>query len=385
MYRIFTAKPPIPLPPIDGDDVIVHEPNLHGYRAALNWVTEHKQTTRRLIIPYSSSHVDVVDYVRSKSTEMVLGKVVSFSPQYVFQLGPVDVRVLADCVKILEDMALLRDPYSGLCAVQEYMLQHCAYGEDVCVAMAAAQFHFKPGQVREQWRAMYVGNEPPLVVSRDLDVVPRVLLNGPFPMKRDVLRELVRRFIEHGDVSGWTDVQPSCVGHTFHGHVAQSVDTGRGVKPPYGVSWDAFASANGLNPFVREFPYTALVMRTHQVEWDGTFLDARFDTVAEYALWWLNETRNRFGLEFERREDLARIREREQRFLFALYVGATVGGVPNGKRLVFDENAQSRIDQDFDGHYELLDLPIRAVCAEGVFPDQVKPLTCGRDIWLNLL
>ncbi len=409
--------PPIVLEtPLPADAVLlVFDTTLVGYKQAAQWLqrTPPGPPLYRLVIPYSDQD-DVGDHLFSGSQSPVLGTYDAHPMEARFRVVPIwqgledrDPRdwpfpsrhALLDfqcAIQYLEDQALLRDAFLGISRVQAYMLE-LPEGDEV-VAMASVKFGITLTQSRRQWEMLELGNYPARRYRQmgEAQIMPYVLLNGPYPLHPELLRRAIIEYIDKGVVfNQWGRHAPWCKGSRVTGNTCHAKQEGGWiVAPPYGVGKDEFQRANaGWFRPTEQQPFRFLADAPHhgtaEMTWDPVFLGKRFETIDAYFESWVREAEMRMGR--HRGEMEAAIEKEAKRadFLRGFVVGSTFPDEYGARKLCYvdEPNAEkeARVMADY-GHVDFLDTPIRMLDTRSIDFTRFEPApSCGRDLWVKYL
>lgn len=415
MYQLFSksTRPPL-LPPADHlapHAILVFEPTPSGYRQAIAHLLKRNNDEKvyRLVIPYSRYGPDVGDclaggneYVEQQhppwlvhaTVEIPLDEDTRKEEHFPF---PSQHRLLdfVCALKHLENKVLLRDAFTGLSALQEFLLGHRQEGEQGACALAQAKFGLLPAQVRSQWHQLFQGNRPAFSFAHLPQIVPWVLASGPVPIHPLKLKRAIEEYIETGKYTRFLLVA-ECPGHVFDGNGKARCkldDKGYVIGAPYGVPPVDFHNGHCLEyaPVKDgpEFRFLPCAEECVDAKWDPIFLNARFPDPFAYLDYWLPLAQGRMTALNEKNRDEADLAALTADFIADFVLGNYYELGPRAKR--------ARISEKFRGHElfgrladvpgELLGTPAsmldnaHAGFASGggaVFPS-------GRDCWLHHL
>ena len=350
-------------PPATAKVVLLFEATHGGYREAVGWLTTNpREDVFRLVIPYAAGFSDVNDYVAANSSAPVLATeaayrgdersfffaAVSYSkdPKVAQSLG-----AFSAAAAYLRERMLLRDVYSGLTPVQEFLRAHQdGLAPDEVAAACAAHFRLPMADVRCQQDLMNQGNIPRLNFERGFVPIPLPLINGPYPIAPRSVVEGIVTMMDFGNTKvDWTSMIPACVNQAFD-------YTADGWTSTYGVY---VGNLPNLEPYGR--PPRRAKITPRVARWDPTFLQGSFDINAYVRTWLEHATK----VMVEKRNAITESVDMwylEMEVIAAVVQRATDTDKHGRTIKVFAgeslQGMQARIDQHFGEHRELLNLPL---------------------------
>jgi hypothetical protein len=387
-YKLFTTI--IPSEPIAMPDgayaVIVFDPTIQGYRAAIKWINENKSNGKlyRQIIPYAESCNDVGDYLLSNNNKKILGNASMFSPDHQFEVMCIDTETIIEektwpfysqnrvvdficALKHLESRLLLRDAITGLNILQVYMLECGLKDSDDIKALCVSHFKMPLAVVGEAYDTMYRGNHPPNTPF------PFVFVNGPKPLNPyDVFNGIVELLNNDIEIN-WEDLQPYCPPYVFKDGFSLSVKSDDEIiQPAYGVS-----AIKTSTWFSKQITYDCSIIKI-PIKWNPLFVQGEL-TEKEYFDIWLD-----FHLQKLRKEKMNLLYEldaieRKREFARCLSVSKKIDNEMT-MRIFIDENMDEkriRIETDFDDDQSLMKMPVECLdkdfCSEGLDDTILQP------------
>ncbi len=401
---------------------LVFESTLQGYRAAVDWISKHSHKTSelyRLVVPYADKCKDVGDFLclqphertEIKATYQSFGRNHTLDVVEKIQMihqtdetwpfaSSSRVIDLFMAVKYLENELILRDPLTGLSKIQRYFLDNKDLHEpEELIALVVFKFKVSPVVAREQLEALFRGNKPIWGLdSSELWVIPHVLINGPFPLAVDKVKEGICHCINYTKPFPWDLLHvdhPHC-----HGNVSSCVlseDAEYIVALPYGVTVDAFLKANPEADARTCFDSCRFLaskssnLCSAALSWDPVFANnCTFPTISSYVQYWIN---NMLPILVNKRADLedeARTMTLKRKFLRSLYVGDEFQtNIATFKKCFMDESMEAkraRIDRFYEGHHEFLDLPVSLIDSEYFSFADCDPVPMhSKDLWIQLI
>ena len=419
--------PPLNIkPPSDiKGKLLVFETTIDGYRAAVRWMKNNPdETVYRLVVPYSTSHKDVGDYFSApkNNSDLILSKYDQFPSGHIFSTVekcsyedssivewpfPSSSRLVdfTSAVQHFTDEVTLRDPISGLSCIQDFFLEkaHTNIPLEEQFAIATARFRVPLTVIKTHYERLSVGNRPPLTNSKIMDTwpVPNAVVNGPYPLSIETVRAGIIQSLDFGTVTNWDAIPPFSDKHTFTNNGISQCECNAAkdtiVKLPYGITAEEFVAANTLCDmrtshnrccFDKEYS-TKLLAST--AAWDPVFKDATFRTLTDYMMWWIEETLTLYKLKRAELAEEASTERLRRRFLKELYDDkeTRVGPFQKLIRKFKDEKPEekrARIESEYEGHQEFLDLPVSAIDQhEIIIKDYMTVPTSSKDMWIDIL
>ena len=411
-FVVLTSQPPPLVCNLQWGTVLVFDASLTGYRNAVEWLQNHHlESVYRMIIPYAQCANDLGDYETLALGTTVLGKATCFPKDHKFDVEPIldsdetstwpfrsknrviDFRM---AIRRLQDKILLRNPFTGLSEMHEFLLSHKDLGASAVVAAASTFFSIPTDRVHLELHTLTIGDKPPWIFGKNV-YLPHALLNGPYPISLVNVVHGIKEFINSKSIN-WDNFKPeapSCLFTLVNGGWKSVCGVGTHIESlPYGVSREMFIRANPgsnasdcWNPI--KFHRTAVNLTSSTIQWDPFFLDAHFPTITSYMEVWLENTLTNLVNERTSIFDLSEKREREQRFLRTIYVGKKIEQINGPMIRVFVDESKAqkrrRIMDEFGGDMDLLQLPIDRIGENIFLDDDIKVPESARDLWLTKL
>ena len=396
MYEVFVSNPPV-LPTLrnlvePNAKVLVFEPTIPGYRKAIKWLKANPSPSfpvYRLVVPNVDGYMDTGDELvmteRRKAGEVVkieIGDDTRSVESWPFKS---ESRILdfEMGLKSMLDRVLLRDAYEGYSLVQRAM---AGLSEDRAIKTAMIEFDITQEEAEDQWCKMNQGNVP--WGKNELQVLPYVLLNGPYPIAPEILYEGVKEYVRLGRVTPLPVKQPSCKGYIFVGETSkcQLSSDGNVVGLPYGISPTRFNQVNAMKKVKTGVYKSPCGLSTYQCVWDGKFAGGKlFPTLQDYWKWWVEETHKKMIDKLVEAEEDNKRHERKLEFMRDIHVGKKDGM----QRWFLDEDMETkraRIARDYEGDFDLLNTPVGSIDLTTIFNWEIqsKPES-AREFWLDRL
>jgi len=366
--------------------ILVFDSTLKGYKTCLKWMNDNQvDTSMRLVIPYSTSHRDYIDYEEAKSDEELLQYANKFSPEYKFDIQ--EGWGKEDCTKNItlweSELFDRRDPKTGQTTIQTYLLGlRGTEDEEMIITMCAHKYDVNPTRVRYEYEKL------PRVIAPDL---PFHILYGPFPIDKARVIEAITKYINLNEIPNLS-FRPSTDGnHVFEkrGGKWYSVFC-RGL--PYGVSISEFSLLNNhtscstwFDPLKFDRPTELMCV---PVEWDPVFRRGEyFETIEDYLYYWIKIT-----LDKEVRAIIDYKKEIEWHAAKRKFIQSIIFSVrseDSSKRCYLDESKEEKVKRvrrefrNLDNPDELLLLPIIDLEGKLMFSELPPPEECARDSLLK--
>ena len=369
-------------PPAAAKVVLLFEATYGGYREAAAWLTANpgREGVFRLVIPYAIGFPDVDDYVAARSEDPVLATEAAYrgDERHFFFTevgsGKNSLDAYLAAAAYLRERMLLRDVFSGLSAVQEFLRAHQdGLAPEEVAAACAAHFRLPMADVRHQQELMAQGNMPHLNFERGYVPVPLALVNGPYPIAPRSVVEGIVAMMDFGNTTvDWTSKVPGCAGFAFE------LTTG-GWASTYGVP---VGHLPNLEPYGRPFRSRA-PPPPRIARWDPMFRQGTFD-INTYVRTWLEGATTQMGT---KRKEMAEAQDMwylESQVIAAVVLRMTDTDSFGDTIKVFAGESlrgmKDRIDRDYGGHRELLDLPLRRFTNHYAMDNCAAVPECARDM-----
>lgn len=375
------------------ETLLVFDATLGSVRAAHDWLMKHPEPCGRVDIPYCMSCGDYLTHRQRECELRSNGTLLSLLSTTEFKVVPASADWCSSIVRAMEDDLLLRDPATGLSAVQKHMLtQTGAVAESN--AACSARFQLPIQTIRRQRHLIGTPHSNP-------HMMPHAVVSGAYPIDPVAFCRLLREHFVDGRHERWSEQPPYAPGYKF----ARDLDGywtsecvrdkhGEVVTLPYGVTPGEFSAANpGCDKTGWSLRYSADAKNlcAVPVRWDPVFLGCRYETMNEYVHWWIEEQRNHWALELCKLEDAKRKDVFRRDFIQTLHIGTICPNKHGRVLMILGESLKrkrQRIDDQFGGHQDFLDIPVGEINTDigKAVPDEEEiPNESGRDLWMRSL
>jgi len=384
----------------DGEESIklIFEPTIYGYTKAVEWLEAHAANAilpiKRVVIPYASDGcIDVGDYLLIEDTSplVVHYSLEMYDPKDKFDVVDISSEqkdeslwpfASTSCItdfklaaKHLLDTLLIRDVYSGLNDIQEYMMKYANVHEPgVIIAMASAHWKLPLKTIRCEFAKLKQGNHP--LFDDPKEPLPHLLVNGPKPLGVSVIQPLLKIAIKRSEHPDWSKIPPRCKDHVFQATDIEGVfispvilKGGYVVAFPYGVSAETIV-LNTMHTWGEKPQYTSdFPIEATRVTWDPVFKQGSF-TMNEYADAWVERRLDIFVEVISKEEDEKVMENTRKSFLHSIIKGQRCDDHDPRLKYIDETLAEKRqrVYEEFnDVNGELLKLPISKIDKEYVF------------------
>lgn len=383
--------------------LLVFEPTISGYRQVLSWLkgNPNERDVFRVVVPLNSVYVDVGDYLVSEDgyqdyvPSLDEHKIVPISREKYGTWPRKTCHAVFDfeqAKKYLEDHVLLPQAFSGLSRVQEVMITYTE--KESCIHVTMEQFGITKTQALDAWEKLHQGQ---IKYTLPHFPFPHVVINGPYPLQVEKLRDYMISYINTGELDGnWSSIPIATLQtpHVGTKSLCKRDSQEMIISPPYGVSEQQFYIANAhlcvsVNPM--KYLSTCEELTEKHMCWQEEFADGvNFASIDEYMKWWMNEMEAKMKLYRGEAEEEHRKEEIKREFIRTLYLGSQVESA-SGKliRAFYDENEthkRVRIDRYYNNQQELLDTKVVEIeSGQAMMLRNDEFFESGSDYWIHLL
>lgn len=393
---------------VDDDiPVLVFEPDRYGYKAAIQWLEKNKPTSYyRCIVPLDDKHVDVGDALVDGQESIEYKPVYRYATLKVELIKDplVDGRNEKDwpfrtqhrlldfqlALKAQRDYVILPDAVTGLSIAQDSLLAFKDMKDDEAIAIVCTRYDLDKPTVRGQWELLHQGNRPAILHEDPYHHLPRLVLNGSYPIDLSTVVDALKTYIQYGKLPEWRNISSS------HGSVSycKTDEDGFIVEPPYGVSVRQYQKDNiawCMSTLEKPFRYEpeAEHHQSKTLVWDGRTRQRVFHTIDEYIKWWIQDTHKRMTTVLEKWEQEEEYDVNKREFIRNIYADTKFNDEKGRQQRCFiDETIaqkRARIIREYAGHEEFLDIPIKEISEEFIFDKAPKNMESARDVWESLL
>ncbi len=380
-----TDIPPHLSIPKDIHTVLVFEPTMHGYKAAIDWIRLNGwEGVCRIVIPFSNVGEDPTTSWPSLECTFPLYK----NP------GSCSIQILTEqsldwfqeCIKTLKIYLLLRSAKTGLSSVGRYMVDLIKKGltKEEVLGATSMYFRFPMNDVRNEYTQLCIGHFP-RIHHPDMEEWPHHIVNGSFPIALTIVRDAITAKINTGKLP-LIGMTPSCPNYTFILQDGRWVSTYKVIENtiqwPYGIVPEEYNDA-----LYTDIPGQFKCKESFGVEiqWNPLFLEGEL-TINEALQIWIEARLNILLKVRTNMSKEASYTEVKRKFVRSICVQEKISG--KNEVVFLGESIKAkryRIASEYGGHTELLNTPVSELDLNFVLGDAVKIPESARDLLLSQL
>lgn len=303
------------------------------------------------------------------------------------------VTIKLDKNEFIENIALIRKQLftrsakTGLSVVGEYMrsLVKKCLDRDEILGASTRHFQVPMRMIKQEYSKLTTGTFP-VVKYPDMMVWPHALINGPYPLPIDVIKEAITRKLNTAKYTLSSGEAPGCPGYVFELQdgmwLSSYVESTNGdVQWPYGIEPIDYVGAINSNG-----KYKCKESFSVAIKWDPEFVEGELSMDEALNVW----LRDRLDILVEVRAEMAKkmsLMSLKHRLIRNICVQAQVDG--KNCTVFTGETARAkrtRIESEYGGHMELLDIPISELGMDVVFSNSNETVPeSARDLLLQQL
>lgn len=316
--------------------------------------------------------------------EPVKGYAHLYPKTFPFEIQPLkeaDVSNIQTAIKSMEEALFLRDAYTGLNPIQDFLLSYrdqIKSHEDI-VALCSVHFKLPLSKIKIEFYSLLRGNYPIWDWKGEDFPLPFALVNGPYPYSGVRIIEYIKETIETGKHPNVDHLDPQCKGYFIvqHSRDGVCIENQKDRRPYH------YCENQSIEPWYKDPRYPPV---ESVIQWDEKFAQGTFTPNQLFDYWYERRIDHCLNLLPIKRKEYDKI-ERKKIFIRNIFCNAMASERDSrGReyRIFTDEPVQvkrMRVGEDLD----FLNIPLVLLDEDYIDSDTQPVPQSARDLILQQL